>query len=121
MAKQKSVKYGPESIVRCEWPTTQLDPKEVTVHRLLAREHAGTWLWEDLTALVLPDLKKAVKMCKQVSWAELEGLLPMILENITKELQREEREYRKRAVDDSIGCNNLVTVIPKVDVGKEAA
>ncbi len=120
MAKQGNVKYGRESIVRLERPTTRIPPEEVTVQWLLQREHAGTWLWEDLTALVLPDLKKAVKMCRQVSWAELEGLLPMILENITKELQREEREYRKLAVDDSIGCNSQVTVIPKADVEEEA-
>ena len=119
---KKQARYGRQTIVRSERPTTKVGPEEVTVQRLLQREYAGTRLWENLTALVLPDLKKAVKMCKQVSWAELEGLLPTILENIMKELQREEKEYRRMAVDASIGSKNQVTVIPKaVDLGREAA
>ncbi len=118
---KKQARYGRQTIVRIERPTTRVGPEEVTVQRLLQKEHAGTWLWEDLTALALPDLKKAVKMCKQVSWAELEGLLPMILENIMKELEKEEKEYRRTAVDDSVGSNCQVMVIPKEDVEKEAA
>ena len=112
MAKQKNVRYGQDSIVRCEWPTTRQDPEEFTVQRLLATDFAASNLQCALMAN-LDDLKKLTKGCKEPTQTALK--------NIVKDFQKALREYQKDSTDDSIGQHCQVTVIPRADVGKEKA
>ncbi len=102
------IQHGKQSVVRFKYTGSRkplppsLRPKDVTVQQLLSKEYAADWLHDQLTGLILPDLKKAAKMGQKVS-----------LESIVKDLQRELREYRKILADDSVGSDYQVTVIPE--------
>jgi len=110
--------YGRNSVVRIEQIKGKGPTQEITIQRLLSREHAAEWCFATLEDIVLPDLQKAVKACRT---ARVPKRIRVALEGVLSDLRKELRECRRKSADPSVGSATRVTVLPEPGPRKAAA